>query len=60
MPMKGFDLRIGSDILAKTISDPYAAYFDLTLDGDGGQAWILPLTIPIHQPTIPIDTGYAC
>jgi len=57
VPMKGFDLQIGSDILAKTISDPYAAYFDLTLDGDGGEEWILPLTIPIFQPTIPIDTG---
>jgi hypothetical protein len=39
VPMKGFDLRIGSDILAKTISDPYDAYFDLTLDCDGGQEW---------------------
>ena len=57
VPMKGFDLRIGNDILAKTISDPYDAYFDLTLDCDGGQAWVLPLTMPIHQATIPIDTG---
>ena len=55
--MKGFDLRIGSDILEKTISDPYDAYFDLTLDCDGGEEWGLPLTMPIFQPTIPIDTG---
>jgi hypothetical protein len=57
VPMKGFDLRIGSDVLAKTISDPYEAYFDLTLDGDEGEEWILPLTMPIYQATIPIDTG---
>jgi hypothetical protein len=57
IPMKGFDLRIGSDILAKTISDPYDAYFDLTLDCDGGQEWVMPLAMPIHQATIPIDTG---
>ena len=57
VPMKGFDLRIGSDVLAKTISDPYEAYFDLTLDCDEGEEWILPLTIPIYQPTIPIQTG---
>lgn len=57
IPMKGFDLRIGGDILAKTISDPYDAYFVLTLACDGGQEWVLPLTMPIHQTTVPIDTG---
>jgi hypothetical protein len=57
LPMQGFELRIGSDVLTKTISDPYEAYLGLTLDCDGGQEWHLPLTIPIHQPSIPIDTG---
>jgi hypothetical protein len=57
VPMKGFDLRIDSDILEKTISDPYEAYFTLTLGCDAEEEWVLPLTIPIYQPSIPIDTG---
>jgi hypothetical protein len=59
LPMKGFDLRIDSDILDKTISDPYEAYFDLILGGDPEEEWVLPLTLPIYHPSIPIDTGMA-
>ncbi len=55
VPMKGFDLRIDREILDKTISDPYEAYFDLTLGCDPETEFALPLTLPIHQPTIPID-----
>jgi|GEM_PF-1678244 len=57
VPMKGFDLRIGREILDKTISDPYEAYFDLTLGCDPEAEYVLPLTLPIHQPTIPIDAS---
>ena len=57
VPMQGFDLRIDSDILAKTISDPYEAYFDLTLGCDADEEWVLPLTVPIYRPSIPVDTG---
>lgn len=53
----GFDVRIGSDVLEKTISDPYEAYFNLRVGCEPDQEWSLPLTIPIHRPTIPIDTG---
>jgi len=57
VPMQGFDLKIGSDILDKTFSDPYETYFNLTLGCDADEEWVLPLTISIYQPTIPIDTG---
>lgn len=55
VPMQGFEVRIDSDILDKTIDDPYEAYFDLTLGCDAGEEWVLPLAIPIYQPTIPIN-----
>ncbi len=57
VPMKGFDLDIGRDILEKTISDPYEAYLDLTLDCGPGEEFVLPLKLPIYQPSIPIDAG---
>jgi hypothetical protein len=57
VPMRGFDLNIGRDILEKTINDPYEAYLDLTLDCGPGEEFVLPLKLPIYQPSIPIDTG---
>ena len=57
VPMKGFDLKIGRDILEKTISDPYEAYLDLTLDCGPGEEFVLPLKLPVYQPSIPIDAG---
>ena len=57
VPMKGFDLNIGEDILEKTISDPYEAYLDLTLDCGPAEEVVLPLKLPIYQPSIPIDAG---
>ena len=59
VPMKGFDLDIGKDILEKTISDPYEAYLDLTLDCGPGEEFDLPLKLPIYQPSISIDAGLA-
>ncbi len=57
VPMKGFDLKIGRDIQEKTISDPYEAYLDLTFDCGPGEEFVLPLKLPIYQPSIPIDAG---
>ena len=57
VPMQGFEIRLDRDILEKTISDPYEAYFYLTLGCDGNEEWVLPLTIPIYRPSIPIDSG---
>mgnify|MGYP006286878663 CR=1 FL=1 len=57
VPVKGFDLRIGRDILDKTIGDPYETHFDLSLDCGPREEVVLPLTLPIHRPSIPIETG---
>jgi hypothetical protein len=57
VPLKGFDLQVGSDILKKTISDPYEAYFDLTLTCNQGREWLLPLAIPIQRATVPGGEG---
>jgi hypothetical protein len=56
-PMKGYDLRVGRDILDKTISDPFEAYFDLTVDCASQADFALPLTLPIYRPSLPVDTG---
>jgi len=57
VPMQGFEIRIDNDILEKTIDDPYEAYFNLSLGCDVDEEWVLPLSIPIYRPTVPIDTG---
>jgi hypothetical protein len=57
VPMKGFDLRIDRNILEKVLSDPYEAYFNLTLGCGPEQEGVIPLTIPIYIPSVPFDTG---
>ena len=59
IPLKGFDLRIGRDILDKVLSDPYEAYFNLTLGCDPDQEWVIPIKIPVYIPSVPFDTGMA-
>ncbi len=57
VPLKGFDLRIGRDILDKVIGDPYETYFNLALGCDPDQEWAIPFKIPIYIPSIPIGGG---
>ena len=55
MPLHGFDLNIGSDILNHTTRDQYDAHCYLKLKCDEGKdVWDLPLTVPIHEPSLPI------
>ncbi len=55
VPMKGFDLQIGRDVLAHTVSDPYDTHFDLTVTCASKREWTLPLTLPIYRPSLPTD-----
>jgi hypothetical protein len=57
VPLKGFDLRIGRDILDKVIGDPYETYLNLALGCDPKQEWAIPFKIPIYIPSIPIGGG---
>ena len=54
---RGFDVRIGRDVLEKTISDPYEAYFNLRVTCAPDPERVLPLALPIYTPTIPGSGG---
>ena len=52
--LQGFDVQIGDDILATTISDPYDAHFILEVTCSEND-WDFPFILPIYEPKFPTD-----
>lgn len=59
VPLKGFDLQIGKEVLSGIVSDPYEIHFDLTVACGSGKEQHLPVVLPVYRPSVPVEISSA-
>lgn len=54
LPLRGFELVIGDDILDSTIADPYEIDMAFELQCANDESFEIPFKLPIFKPTLPV------